>query len=405
MELKCTVQHYDWGKKGMNSKVAQFLKAANPEIKIDEDKPYAELWMGTHLNGPSVLKNTGEHLHEYVGKNVTILGDKVRKTFGDSLPFLFKVLSIDKALSIQAHPDKQLATNLNKLHPTIYKDSNHKPELAIALTPFKALCGFRPVTEIQNFVNTIPELHNIIGDNTAEHFIGCNEADAKKYLKKCLERILTHHSDSTASQIKHFINRLSSMDESSREMLHASILERLNADFPGDVGCFGIYFFNLIELKPGEAIYLGPNEPHAYLSGDCIECMACSDNVVRAGLTPKLKDVPTLIEMLTYQCEPGSQKLFKSKILMNNNFAQIFQPPIDDFSIIQINITDNTIKEYKMIPLNSASILLITEGKIEIDNKIYQKGSVLFLGANEQLQLKILSEKSPTVIFQASANV
>ena len=50
-------------------------------------------------------------------------------------------------------------------------------------------------------------------------------------------------------------------------MLYASLFEKLHSDYPGDVGCFGIYFFNYITLQPGEAIYLGANEPHAYLYG------------------------------------------------------------------------------------------------------------------------------------------
>lgn len=59
------------------------------------------------------------------------------------IPFLFKILSVDTALSIQAHPDKELAMKLHLEHPDIYKDSNHKPEMAIALTNFEALCGFK----------------------------------------------------------------------------------------------------------------------------------------------------------------------------------------------------------------------------------------------------------------------
>lgn len=49
--------------------------------------------------------------------------------------------------------------------------------------------------------------------------------------------------------------------------MNANLFERLHADFPGDVGCFGIYFFNWITLEPGEAIYLSANDPHAYLVG------------------------------------------------------------------------------------------------------------------------------------------
>jgi mannose-6-phosphate isomerase len=58
---------------------------------------------------------------------------------------------------------------------------------------------------------------------------------------------------------------------------------------------------NYVTLGAGHAFVMRANEPHAYLSGDILECMACSDNVVRVGLTPKFKDVDTLTAMLTYR--------------------------------------------------------------------------------------------------------
>lgn len=75
----------------------------------------------------------------------------------------------------------------------------------------------------------------------------------------------------------------------------------LEQQYPGDVGVLSAFFFNYVKLNPGEALYIGANEPHAYLSGECVECMATSDNVIRAGLTPKYKDVQTLCSMLTYK--------------------------------------------------------------------------------------------------------
>jgi mannose-6-phosphate isomerase len=65
-----------------------------------------------------------------------------------------------------------------------------------------------------------------------------------------------------------------------------------------------VFFLNYVVLDPGEALFLAPNEPHSYLFGDGVEIMAASDNVVRAGLTPKFKDVDTLLDMLTYRCGP-----------------------------------------------------------------------------------------------------
>lgn len=106
MELKCSVQHYHWGKLGEKSEVALLSKASDPEYEILNHKRYAELWMGTHPSGPSMLSKTGETLHEWIQKNPHTLGVRAQELFGVQLPFLFKVLSVDQALSIQAHPSK-----------------------------------------------------------------------------------------------------------------------------------------------------------------------------------------------------------------------------------------------------------------------------------------------------------
>ena len=52
-----------------------------------------------------------------------------------------------KPCFFQVHAEK-----LHKERPDLYKDSNHKPELAIALTPFKGLCGFRPIAEVAQYI-------------------------------------------------------------------------------------------------------------------------------------------------------------------------------------------------------------------------------------------------------------
>jgi len=106
MELKCAVQTYNWGKNGMDSMVATLMKSANADFVVDEQKSYAELWMGTHENGPSFLKDADVSLQKYIQENIEVLGSDTVQTFGSNLPFLFKVLSINKALSIQVHPNK-----------------------------------------------------------------------------------------------------------------------------------------------------------------------------------------------------------------------------------------------------------------------------------------------------------
>jgi mannose-6-phosphate isomerase len=92
--------------------------------------------MGTHPSGHSKVISEG-------GEEPILLKEFLKKEGLEDIPFLFKVLSVETALSIQAHPDKQLAETLFEKFPDVYKDSNHKPEMAIALTDFEALCGFK----------------------------------------------------------------------------------------------------------------------------------------------------------------------------------------------------------------------------------------------------------------------
>lgn len=105
MELHCATKIYPWGKVGKSSIVAQ-LSLANSSTSIDEQEPYAELWMGTHPSGPSLLPGSGETLLSYLTKNEGALSEAEKEMFGTDLPFLFKVLSVAQALSLQAHPDK-----------------------------------------------------------------------------------------------------------------------------------------------------------------------------------------------------------------------------------------------------------------------------------------------------------
>lgn len=102
---------------------------------------------------------------------------------------------------------------------------------------------------------------------------------------------------------------------------------RLEKQYPGDVGVIASFLFNYVKLNPGEALYLGANEPHAYLHGECVECMATSDNVVRAGLTPKKLDVQTLCSMLTYkQVMADKFSCLVSLLYLRDDFRGIYVP-------------------------------------------------------------------------------
>ncbi|XP_038050302.1 mannose-6-phosphate isomerase-like isoform X2 [Patiria miniata] len=398
--LKCAVQQYAWGRIGKDSEVATLTQSCDPSFQLKEDEPYAELWMGTHSKGPSILQDDeAKPLKDWIAAQPDCLGDKVRSKFNDQLPFLFKVLSVNKALSIQAHPHKALAETLHAEHPENYPDDNHKPEMAIALTPFEGLNGFRPLIEIEEFLKTVPEFRTVVGEDNADKFTAELESggnDAKDVLKDCFTGLMTRDPEIVKEQLSLLVQRLEAEDS---ETTNRELLLRLNTQFPSDVGCFCSYFLNHIILQPGEAMFLGPNEPHAYLSGNCMECMACSDNVVRAGLTPKYKDVENLCKMLTYLPSPPQDKLFPSVTDPGDPCITVYDPPVPDFAVARIKVAEG-VESYEVTAYDSASILITISGQAEVSHPSFgngktltlKRGSVTFVSANHSLPLKLEKE-------------
>lgn len=278
--LKPAVKDYAWGIRGMDSRVARYALESKIIDQVDPDTPYAELWIGTHPKGPSML-STGESL---------------RDAIGEDLPFMLKVLSAGKALSIQAHPDKELAEQLNLENPENYGDTNHKPEMAIALTPFEAMCGFRRLEEVSFLLKKHPEFAACLSQEAKlamflakkpneqkdalrkmfSSFMKCDPSISGKQLKLLLTRLLAEQSSSSSGVVV----RPHPHDAPAWERKCTRAVLRLAQQFPGDPGAMAPLFLNYLLIAPGESFFMAANEPHAYVAGEILECMACSDNVV-----------------------------------------------------------------------------------------------------------------------------
>ena len=382
--IQPAVQHYAWGKLGASSAVADLYSVHSVE-SVDVDKPYAELWMGTHSKGPNYLSGTDTLLSQHLTDSPSLLGSFQGQGPQGQLPFLFKVLSVHKPLSIQAHPNKALAAELHSKHPDLYPDPNHKPEIAIALTPFQALCGFRPLEQICRNIEENPELLAIVGLDSLEAIKTANsENDCKASLKACFTKLFTSDVELIKSQLETLVARLESDSHPLKELILST-----QQHFPCDVGIFCCFFLNHLTLQPGEAIFLAANEPHAYLHGDCIECMACSDNVVRAGLTPKYIDKEILCEMLTYACRPAADNKFHPTTLSACSFIDVYDPPVPDFSVRSV-APPLPVKNFSLPALPGPSILLVIRGAAKLQEEAggqlgVQKGSVLFLGGGAEV--------------------
>ncbi|CAH1723410.1 unnamed protein product [Chironomus riparius] len=372
MEILGDIKNYDWGKLGESSEVVKLAKLNDSSFVVENNKPYSELWMGDHVSGPSKVKSTGESLASFIQKDCeSIIGGQPK------LPFLLKVLSIRKALSIQVHPNKEEAERLHRLYPDVYKDPNHKPEIAIALTPFLALCDFRPHAEIYAQLKSHNELVELLGISNID-LIKTNGAEG---LKTCYSKLMK----SDDASIRKCIDGLAEKFKNDDSKL-AEVFRTIQADFPYDVGSLSLFFLNLIEMKPGDSIYLAAKIPHAYLFGDCIECMSCSDNVVRAGLTPKFKDVENLLSMLIYDGSKADDKLFKPTVLdASHPHTYLFKPPIDDFAVCKIELPSD-VNDYEVVNSKFGSIVLVISGNAKLSGSGMEtleihRGSVIFLAS------------------------
>ncbi|KEZ45217.1 Mannose-6-phosphate isomerase [Scedosporium apiospermum] len=421
LRLQCGVNSYAWGKKGHDSTAAKFA-AATPagDFSIQSDKPYSELWMGTHPSNPSKDLTTGRTLLDLVQDNKALLSDAVTAKYGETLPFLLKILSIDTALSIQAHPNKKLAEELHARDPKNYPDDNHKPEMAIAVTPFEGLCGFRPLAEIAHFLETVSPLKALVGAEFADEFIANAKAQAedaseeataksKKILQKTFGSLMASSQSDVDAETEKLIKLADSeganfaaggVPSISGEKM-AALVRRLYGQYGNDIGLFVQFFLNYVELQPGEALFLTADDIHAYISGDIVECMASSDNVIRAGFTPKYKDVSTLVSTLTYNFAPIEEQKMKPTEYpyatlnrtgySSSSSVTLYDPPIDEFAVIRTTLNGDGAKA-TFEPIQGPSVVICTKGKgkISVGPKVedMEEGYVYFVGATAELVLE-----------------
>lgn len=408
IRLRASCNNYDWGKPGSSSLVASFGYSGSG-VKIDKEKPYSELWVGTHPNGPSTIFVEGgtgpeQSLKDWLAEHPSALGEGEKGDEG--ICFLFKILSVAKALSIQAHPTKTRAEELFATRPDLYKDPNHKPEMACALTEFEALLGFERLETIVGHVDKTPELRALVevdgGDKgkkaIADLLEACkskDEAMRKAALKQFFALFMASDPKKVAVRVDELLKRLAHKPSSpvqKKERIDDvdALAVRLHEQFPYDVGIFCSYVMCYRKLMPGEAVFLTANEPHAYLSGECVEVMANSDNVIRAALTPKFKDLPELEQMLTYNEPPevlgegkGWHPCQIMKGVARDAKTMVFSPPdaaVTEFHLERTVIADQHVP-YTFTIGSYGSVCFVTEGTGEAKWDQGMSRQPLFRGA------------------------
>ena len=372
-KMENPIKDYPWGS---HTAINEFYNISNIN-----DQPQAEMWMGCHPNGSSQLidaENNKINIDDFIKQAPeTVLGDAFNK-FGE-LPFLFKVLAADKPLSIQVHPSKIraeegcAAENLAGIPVSSpnrnFKDPNHKPELVFAVTPFNALNGFRPFNDIVELFNglVLAPLQNEIA--------GFKKLPSGDSLRVLFEALLILEGEAKKAAIAELLTYAA-----NQTSLVFETIKQLAAMYPDDMGIFSPLLLNVVKLNPGEAMFLYAETPHAYLQGLALEVMANSDNVLRAGLTPKYIDIDALISNIRFDVTEPENILMQPEVSGNQAKYPI---PVQDFSF---SILTNESSLNENIHMTSASVLFCEHGQFEVacaQNAVtVEKGESVFVPAS-----------------------
>lgn len=367
-----SVQNYAWGSK---SALTELYGIANPDAL-----PMAELWMGAHPKSSSKIENASgqpQSLREVIEQDKTaLLGQAVAERFGE-LPFLFKVLCADQPLSIQVHPNKQ-ASEIGFAKENAagipldaaernYKDPNHKPELVFALTPFLAMNAFREFSDIISLLQPVAGAHQAIA-----HFLAQPDADS---LSQLFASLLNMQGEEKSHALAVLKATLASQQGEPWETIRF-----ISEFYPDDSGLFSPLLLNVVKLNPGEAMFLFAETPHAYLKGVALEVMANSDNVLRAGLTPKYIDIPELVANVKFVPKPAAELLTAPE----QKGAELdFPIPVADFAFSLHDLSPQA----SLLSQQSAAILFCVEGEAVLSKGqqrlVLKPGESAFVSAGE----------------------
>ncbi|MGP5920529.1 mannose-6-phosphate isomerase, class I [Brachybacterium alimentarium] len=380
-ELEGHLQHYAWGSE---TAIPDFLGRSS------DGEPWAEAWFGAHPLAPSILA-TGQPLDAAISADPRrMLGDGVSRAFGDRLPYLLKVIAPERPLSLQVHPDREHAAESFAAETAAglpldsplrnYRDDNHKPEMLVALTLFTALCGFRTPRRAAAILEGLgtdltDRLHHLLLTSPTAH--GMRAA-----FRTLVSASMRPATEAVAEVVEACRVRYEAGNSPSPRIDHTVLL--LAEHHPGDPGVVAALLLNPVTLQPGEAMFVPAGTLHAYLQGVGLEIMAASDNVLRAGLTPKKVDADEMLQCVSVAAAPPLRVASEHQ----NETTVAYYAPVDDFELSLTHLADppGTFRGQHLIPGTGPRTLLGLDGEMLVQTDagrhVLTAGKSLFVPAS-----------------------
>jgi mannose-6-phosphate isomerase len=348
------IQHYAWGDR-------EYLPALLGRPATGE--PVAECWYGAHRQAPSPLLDGPGTLADALGAE---------------LPFLLKLLAAAVPLSLQVHPSAQQAAAGFAREEAVgipasaphrsYRDPNPKPELIVALTPFVAACGFRPLAATNELLGAAghPDLAPL-------REVLSTGGPATHVLRDALSWLLACPAEAAAVLAGAAVSAMAGVPAGSPWELERQWCPRVHQAFPGDIGVVVALLLNHVALAPGQGLFLDAGNLHAYLGGAGVEVMANSDNVLRAGLTPKHVDRGEVLAVVdTTPLEPAVQTAGAGH--------HRFRAPTPWFSLERDELTGDQVP----VGGDGAELVLISQGAVTTPAGPIRAGEAVVITAGEQ---------------------
>lgn len=360
--------------------------------------PAAELWLGAHPSAPSLARpadvvpeswldyrctpldssnSSGVSLIELIRSDPQFMvGEAVDEEYGPRLPYLLKILAADQPLSLQVHPKPHIAragfARENAAGLALdsadrnYRDDQHKPEMIVALTPFEGLSGFRRPQRILEL------LEGVAGETIAKMRGSLAASPTARGVEQAFTQALQLRGTDCVRELaesRESIEKIVSEHEAlgmrvSRGHLTAlDLFER----YPTDPGALVSMMLNRFSLEPGKAVYLQAGQVHAYLNGLGIEIMASSDNVLRAGLTPKRVDIPELLRCTDFAPAPATKPALRA----GTGGLTEYRAGVREFALVHGRVEGSAI-----MPHNGPRIVMCLEGSLEISGVLGTLGTL-----------------------------
>jgi mannose-6-phosphate isomerase len=350
--LRNGVQNYSWGS---SDAIPRFVGHRA------DGEPVAEMWIGTHPVKPSAAVDADGRERPLA----EVAGD---------LPFMVKLLAAERPLSLQVHPSRSLAevgfereeaAGIPLDAPErVYRDRNHKPEMVYALTTFDSLIGFRPTAEI---LRVLGPLNTPLSQRLADE-LRANPGFAT--IVRLVEHLVTSRvASSEVHEIVGACRTLASLGMDIKRA-YATVVE-VAEHHPDDVGVVISLLLNRMTLQPGEAAFLETGVIHAHLRGLCLEVMATSDNVLRAGLTDKHIDAAGLVACLA----SGMARVARVTPDFLDYDTEVFSPAAGDFALAVTQISTAAPDGVALVRAG-ASVLICTGGEVTVTTDAGEKATL-----------------------------